>query len=169
MSKKSNRKTIAELNTRVTQLESAVTKLGIAMKGIGESTRPTVKTSAKAKSPAAPKKTVAKSPTPKKLSPKKTAPTKKATAPTKTAVKTPPKTASGKQLPTLAEALQYVLKHHQDAKSAPVKAAQLYDQVMQAGYRFVGTNRDNNLNYVNKLLRTNKAFTKAGEGGYALA
>ena len=154
MSKKSKRnsKTIAELGTRVTQLESTIAKLVIAMESVAKSPGPSVKAPATAKAPAKPKKTIVKAPA----------------APTKPKAKAPTKTANGNTAPTLAEALTYVLKHHQAAKSGPVKAGQLYDDVMQAGYKFIGTSRENNLNYLNKLLRTNNTFKKAAEGGYTL-
>lgn len=154
MSKKSklNSKTIVELGTRVTQLESTIAKLVIAMESVAKSPGPSVKAPATAKAPAKPKKTIVKAPA----------------APTKPKAKAPTKTANGNTAPTLAEALTYVLKHHQAAKSGPVKAGQLYDDVMQAGYKFIGTSRENNLNYLNKLLRTNNTFKKAAEGGYTL-
>ena len=161
MSKKSNRKHIAELSTRVKQLESAVTKLAIAQDVVR--TQPAVvKAPAKAKSPIAPTKRVSRKP-----APEKSAPGRK--TPSRTAARTSAKTTHALRTPTLVDALKYVLKQHEEAESGPVKAIQLYDQVHQAGYRFAGTNRKNNMNYTYKLLRTNKAFRKVGVGGYALA
>ena len=170
MSKKSklNSKTIAELGTRVTQLESTIAKLVIAMESVAKSPGPSVKAPATAKAPAKPKKTIVKAPAAPPPVARQAAPAKKATAPTKPKATAPTKTANGNTAPTLAEALTYVLKHHQAAKSGPVKAGQLYDDVMQAGYKFIGTSRENNLNYLNKLLRTNNTFKKAAEGGYTL-
>ena len=171
MSKKSKRnsKTIAELDTRVTQLESTLAKLVIALESVAKSPGPSIKAPAKAKAPAKPKTTIVKARAATPPVAKQAAPAKKATASTQSTAKAPTKTANGNTAPTLAEALTYVLNHHQIAQSGPVKAGQLYDDVMQAGYKFIGTNRDNNLNYLNKLLRTNKAFKKASEGGYTLA
>ena len=63
----------------------------------------------------------------------------------------------------------HVLKHHRDAKTGPVKAMQLYTDVNTAGYTFGSSNRTNNLNYLNKQLRTNKSFKKVGDAGYTLA
>ena len=161
MSKKSNRKRIAELSTRVKQLESSFTKLVIAREGI--STRPSiVKAPAKAKSPIASAKRVSMNP-----APEKSAPARK--TPSRTAARTSAKRTDARRTPTLVDALRYVLQQHRDAKAGPVKAIQLYDEVHQAGYRFAGTNRKNNMNYTYKLLRTNKAFKKAGADGYTLA
>lgn len=162
MSKNSNRKAIAELTIRVQNLESSVAKLGIAIESNTVSPRPSDITTAKGTSPAEPKK-----PSATKSARKKTSPAP--TAPAKAAVKTPAGKGDNKQKPTLVEALKYVLAEHQKVKSGPVKATQLYDDVHHAGYQFGGTNRDNNRNYLYKLLRTNKAFKKAGEGVYSLA
>ena len=162
MSKKSNRKRIAELSTRVRQLESAITILVSAKDGVSASPWPPAKSLAKVKLPVSPKTTAAKKPASKKSAP---APT----TPAKTAEKASAKKAGAKQTPTLVDALKYVLKQHQEAKSGPVKAVQLYGEVHQAGYRFAGKNHKNNMNYTYRLLRTNKAFKKADDGAYALA
>ena len=159
MAKKSNRKSIATLADRVTTLEASVAKLVIALERIAAPTARS-KTPAQAKPPAPAKKAAAPKPT---ATPR---PKAKPAAPKPTP---PAKPAAGKPVPTLMEALKYVLNHHQDAQSDPVKAAQLYDDVQAAGYKFGGSDRGNNLNYLNKLLRTNKAFKKAGDAGYALA
>lgn len=168
MSKKSNRKAIAKLIARIQTLEASVTKLVIAMENLNTISRPKAKAPAKAKSAIASKQPITKKTTATPPPPKQTAPAKKA-APVKTATNAPAKKVTSKTTPTLVEALKYVLKHYQDNKSDPVKATQLYDDVYKAGYKFGSTDRKNNLNYLYKVLRTNKAFKKTGDGLYALA
>ena len=160
MSKKSNRKSIATLADRVTTLESSIAKLVIALERIAAPTARS-KTPAKTKPPAPAKQAAAPKPIAK--------PSRKPKSTTAAKPTAPAKPAAGKPVPTLIEALKYVFNHHRDAKSGPMKAGQLYDDVQAAGYKFGGSDRGNNLNYLNKLLRTNKAFKKAGDAGYALA
>jgi membrane protein involved in colicin uptake len=77
------------------------------------------------------------------------------------------KKADGK--PTLAKALAYVLGEHRNAGSAGVGAQQLMQEVGQAGFKFGGSNKANNMNYVYKTLRTNAQFKRVGDGHYVLA
>lgn len=168
MSKKNNRKAIAELTSRVQTLEASVTKLVIAVESLNTVSRPKPKASAKAKSAIASKQPITKKATVALLPRKQAAPAKKA-APVKTATNAPAKKVTSKTTPNLVETLKYALKHYQDNKSDPVKATQLYDDVYKAGYKFGSTDRKNNLNYLYKVLRINKAFKKSGDGTYTLA
>ena len=59
--------------------------------------------------------------------------------------------------------------HNARTVTGPARAAQLYEDVQQAGYKFGGAKRENNLNYLYKLLRTNKVFKRVGDGQYTLA
>ena len=67
--------------------------------------------------------------------------------------------------PTLATAILHVLETRQREKAGGVKATQLYDEIQQAGFRFVGTNQKNNTTYLYKILRQNKASIKHSAGG----
>ena len=185
MSKKSNRKALAELAERMTTLESSFVKLAIAVKHSTAAPKPENKSPAKAKPPTVAKKrpapkdalpvsaSIQKSPTTAKPVARTEAPAKKAAAPAKPAVKPTTKErakpTTGKPVLTLKEALRYVLKHHREAKTGPVKGSQLYADIQTAGYKFGSSNRDNNLNYLHKQLRTDSAFKKIGDAGYVLA
>ena len=104
-----------------------------------------------------------------KLVPKAAA-DKKTGATPKAATKSPAKpTTKSKARPTLAQAIQHVLETRRNANAGGVKAHQLHAEVQQAGYRFGGNNRENQMNYVNKTLRQNSAqFKRAGDGSIAL-
>lgn len=67
--------------------------------------------------------------------------------------------------PTLAAAIRHVLETRQREKAGGVKAAQLYDEIQQAGYRFGGNNHKNNMTYLYKTLRQNKADIKHADNG----
>jgi hypothetical protein len=72
--------------------------------------------------------------------------------------------------PTLAAAIRHVLETRQREKSGGVKASQLYGEIQQAGYRFGGTNQKNNMTYLYKTLRLNKANIKhSADGLFSLA
>jgi hypothetical protein len=70
--------------------------------------------------------------------------------------------------PTLARALRHVLEEHRKAKTRGVNAKQLFDEIQTAGFRFGGTNHENNMNYLYKTLRRNNAFKRTGDGLYGL-
>lgn len=67
--------------------------------------------------------------------------------------------------PTLAAAILHVLETRQREKAGGVKATQLYDEIQQAGYRFGGNNQKNNMTYLYKTLRQNKADIKHSADG----
>lgn len=77
--------------------------------------------------------------------------------------------AKAKTTPTLADAIKYVMTEFQKTKSGPTRVGQLYDAVQQAGYKFSSASRDNNLNYMSKVLRENNVFKRVDLGLYALA
>jgi hypothetical protein len=79
----------------------------------------------------------------------------------------PAKKANGKL--SLSKALAYVLGEYRKAGAASATAQQLIGDIGKAGFRFGGRNPANNMNYLCKTLRTNKAFKRAGTGKYALA
>ena len=184
MSKKSTRKSIEDLSARIRSLESAVIKLGETIAGNPSESSAPATTPAKAPSLAAPKKIIRRKPHAKKATPAPapatpvkavtTTSVKKKTTPSpakvaKVVAKTPTKKTDGKAAPTLVEALKHVLALYRSNNSGPARAAQLYEDVQQAGYKFGGAKRENNLNYLYKLLRTNKVFKRVGDGQYTLA
>ena len=73
--------------------------------------------------------------------------------------------AKSKGKPTLASAIIHVLEARHRQKSGGVKASQLYDEIQQAGYRFGGTNQKNNMTYLYKTLRQNKAEIRHSADG----
>ncbi len=78
--------------------------------------------------------------------------------------------AKSKTAPTLADAILHVLKSRQDQNAGAVNARQLHSEVKQAGYRFVGDNVENQMNYLHKTLRKHATRIKRGaEGTIALA
>jgi hypothetical protein len=89
--------------------------------------------------------------------------------------KTKPRAASKpaarpKASPTLAEAIQHVLKTRHDQNAGGVKAKQLHAEVLQAGYRFGGNNIDNQMNYLHKTLRQHVTrFKLNADGTFVLA
>ena len=119
---------------------------------------------------------------PRTVKPKsKTAPVKKAGS-TSTSASTAPKALTTKAkppikpaikrkaAPTLADAIQHVLKSRQDQNAGAVKARQLHGEVQQAGYRFGGNNVENQMNYLHKTLRQHATrFKRAADGTIALA
>jgi type II secretory pathway component HofQ len=89
--------------------------------------------------------------------------TTKAKPPIKPAIKR-------KAAPTLADAIQHVLKSRQGQNAGAVKARQLHGEVQQAGYRFGGNNVENQMNYLHKTLRQHATrFKRAADGTIALA
>ena len=80
-----------------------------------------------------------------------------------------PASSTQKPAPTLADAVKYVLAEYQKLGTGPVRVGQLYDAVQQAGYKFGSASRENNLNYMSKVLRENNAFKRVSLGLYALA
>ena len=118
----------------------------------------------------------ATSPTPKKRTPtakavQKTAVPKQAAAAPKPKPRAASKpTARPKASPTLAEAIQHVLKTRHDQNAGGVKAKQLHAEVLQAGYRFGGNNIENQMNYLHKTLRQHVTrFKRNADGTFVLA
>jgi FtsZ-interacting cell division protein ZipA len=93
----------------------------------------------------------------------------KTRAATVKAVKTAKPVKTGRKKTTLAKALQYVLEEHRKAKTRGASAKQLLDEIQSAGFRFGGSNLENNMNYLYKTLRRNKSFKRVGDGLYGLA
>ncbi len=130
---------------------------------------------AKAK-PAAPPSM--KNPAPQAKPVKKAVPAKKASAPPKAIPIATPKaspsvpaksTTKSNARPTLAEAVQHVLKTRRDANAGGVNARQLYAEVQQAGYQFGGNNVENRMNYLHKTLRQNSTrFKRTADGSVTL-
>lgn len=115
----------------------------------------------KPKSKTAPVKKAGSTSTPAATAPK--ALTTKAKPPIKPAIKR-------KAAPTLADAIQHVLKSRQDQNAGAVKARQLHGEVQQAGYRFGGNNVENQMNYLHKTLRQHASrFKRGADGTIALA
>ena len=113
----------------------------------------------------APSRTV-KKPTPAVAAVKKVAAAKKSPAAPKAKTKVPTKaSAKTNNGPTLADAIQYVLKSRRDQNAGSAKASQLYAEVQQAGYRFGGNNVENRMNYLHKTLRKHAARFKRGADG----
>jgi hypothetical protein len=94
----------------------------------------------------------------------------KAAKPTASAKPAPAAKGRKGKKASLKRALQYVLESHRKAKVGGVSARQLFDDVQRAGFRFGGTNRENNMNYLYKTLRKNKSvFKRVGDGMYGIA
>ena len=148
------RQTISELEARAKQYELAAAKSRQAAHQLREllqldaPTGSTVKTSA----PPATKK-----PTTKAKPAKKTIPAKKAKK-----IRAARK-SNGK--PTLAAAILHVLETRAREKAGGVKASQLYEEIHDAGYRFSGTDKKNNMTYLYKILRQNKSRIQHSEEG----
>jgi FtsZ-interacting cell division protein ZipA len=149
------RQSIAELEARAKQYESAAAQSRQAAKHLRDLLQieaPATRTSQSTKTPAKKKPTG-------KIS--------KPVAAKKSKAKRPAK-SNGK--PTLAMAIRHVLATRQREKSGGVKATQLYEEIQQAGYRFGGTNQKNNMTYLYKTLRQNKADIKhSADGLFSLA
>ena len=110
-------------------------------------------------------------PAPKAKPVHKAVPIKKPAAPPKAVTKAPatPATQSTAS-PTLAEAIEHVLKTRRDAHAGSVMARQLHAEVQQAGYRFGGNKVENQMNYLHKTLRQNSTrFKRAADGGLSIA
>ena len=101
----------------------------------------------------------------------KTAMPKQATATNKTKPRAASKPAApSKASPTLAQAIQHVLKTRFDQNAGGVKAKQLHAEVLQAGYRFGGNNIENQMNYLHKTLRQHVTrFKRNADGTFVLA
>jgi hypothetical protein len=133
------RQSIAELEVRAKQYESAATQARAAaqqLRALLELEPPASKV---------PTKKISKPSTVKKTKKKRTA------------------RSNGK--PTLAAAIRHVLETRQREKAGGVKATQLYDEIQQAGYRFGGNNQKNNMTYLYKTLRQNKADIRHSADG----
>jgi hypothetical protein len=153
------RESITELEARAKQYEAAAAQSRQAaqqLRALLQIDAPVAR-SAQTTKTAAPKKSVAKVSSPKIAKKTKAKPaTKRATR------------SNGK--PTLATAIHHVLETRQREKAGGVKATQLYDEIQQAGYRFAGTNQKNNMTYLYKILRKNKAGIKhSTDGLFSLA
>lgn len=110
-------------------------------------------------------------PAPKAKPVHKTVSIKKPTATPKAVTKAPATPATqSKASPTLAEAIEHVLKTRRDAHAGSVMARQLHTEVQQAGYRFGGNKVENQMNYLHKTLRQNSTrFKRAADGGLSIA
>jgi hypothetical protein len=153
------RQSITELEARAKQYEAAALQSRQAaqqLRALLQRDAPVSRSTQTTKA-TAPKKSTAKASSP------KTATKTKAKPATKRAAK-----SNGK--PTLATAIHHVLETRQREKAGGVKATQLYDEIQQAGYRFAGTNQKNNMTYLYKILRKNKAGIKhSADGLFSLA
>lgn len=150
------RQTIAELDARAKQYELAAAKSRQAAQQLRELIQldAPAGSSVKASAPAA------KKPTSKAKPKQKSTPVKKVKS--KTAAK-----SNGK--PTLAAAIAHVLETRHRENAGGVKATRLYDEIHDAGYRFSGTNKKNNMTYLYKILRQNKSrFVHADDGTFLL-
>ena len=150
------RQTISELEARAKQYEAAAAKSRQAAEQLRELLELDAPVAKSAKSPAAP---VAKKSAGKAKPKQKAAPVKKEKA--KRGART-----GGK--PTLAAAIEHVLETRQRESAGGVRASQLYDEIHDAGYRFSGTNKKNNMTYLYKILRQNKSrFVHADDGTFS--
>lgn len=152
------RQTIAELETRAKQYELAAAKSRQAAQQLRELIQldAPAGNSVKASAPPA----ANKKPASKAKSKSKTTPVKKAKAKV---------TAKSNGKPTLAVAIAHVLETRHREKAGGVKATQLYDEIHDAGYRFLGSNKKNNMTYLYKILRQNKSrIQHADDGTFSL-
>ncbi len=147
------RQTIAELETRAKQYEVAAAKSRQAAQQVRELLQldAPAGSSVKASAPPAAKKAASKA-----------KPIQKSTSVKKVKSKTATK-STGK--PTLAAAIAHVLETRHREKAGGVKATQLYDEIHDAGYRFSGTNKKNNMTYLYKILRQNKSRVQHADDG----
>ena len=161
------RQAIAELETRAKQYEVDAVKSRQAAQQLRELLQldTPVGSSVKASAPPA-----AKKPSSQAKPQPKAAPVKKIKSRAKPKAKAKAKPAaqsSGK--PTLAAAIAHVLETRQQKDAGGVKATQLYEEIHDAGYRFSGTNKKNNMTYLYKILRQNKSrFAHADDGLFSL-
>jgi hypothetical protein len=151
------RQTIIELDARAKQYDLAAAKSRQAAQHLREllqldaPTGPSAKTTT---APAAKQPATARKPAPKKTVAKR----KKATS-----------TVQSNGKPTLVAAIAHVLETRRDANAGGVKAAQLYDEIHDAGYRFNGANQKNNIRYLYKILRMNTTrFIRSDDGTFSL-
>ena len=156
------RQTIAELETRAKQYEVGAVKSRQAAQQLRELLQLDAPTGSSVKVPAPP---AAKKPTPQAKPQPKAAPVKKAKSRAKPKAKSVAK-SSGK--PTLAAAIAHVLETRQQKNAGGVKATQLYEEIHDAGYRFSGDNKKNNMTYLYKILRQNKSRFANAEGLFSL-
>ena len=157
------RQTISELETRAKQYEVAAAKSRQAAQQLRELLQLDAPTGSSVKVSAPP---AAKKPTSQATPKQKSAPVKKAKASAKPKAK-PVAKSTGK--PTLAAAIAHVLETRQQKNAGGVKATQLYEEIHDAGYRFSGTNKKNNMTYLYKILRQNKSrFAHADDGLFSL-
>ena len=150
------RQTISELEARAKQYEAAAAKSRQAAEQLRELLELDAPVAKSAKSPAAP---VAKKAAGKAKPKQKAAPVKKEKA---------KRGARKGGKPTLAAAIEHVLETRQRENAGGVRASQLYDEIHDAGYRFSGTNKKNNMTYLYKILRQNKSrFAHADDGTFS--
>lgn len=153
------RQTISELEARAKQYEVAAGKSRQVAQQLRELLQLDAPTGSSVKVPAPP---AAKRPTSQATPKQKMAPVKKAKSKAKPVAK-----STGK--PTLAAAIAHVLETRQQKNAGGVKATQLYEEIHDAGYRFSGSNKKNNMTYLYKILRQNKSrFEHADDGLFSL-
>ena len=157
------RQTISELETRAKQYEVAAAKSRQASQQLRELLQLDAPAGSSVKVSAPP---AAKKPTSKAKPKQKLAPVKKTKSSAKPKAK-PVAKSTGK--PTLAAAVAHVLDTRLREKAGGVKASQLYEEIHDAGYRFSGNNKKNNMTYLYKILRQNKSrFAHADDGLFSL-
>jgi cell division septation protein DedD len=156
------RQTITELETRAKQYEIGAAKSRQAAQQLRELLQLDAPTGSSVKVSAPPR---AKKPTPQAKPQAKAAPVKKAKSRAKPKAK-PVAKSTGK--PTLKAAIAHVLETRQQKNAGGVKATQLYDEIHDAGYRFSGTNKKNNMTYLYKILRQNKSRFTNADGLFSL-
>ena len=157
------RQTISELETRAKQYEIGAAKSRQAAQQLRDLLQLDAPTGSSVKVSAPP---AAKKPTSQATPKQKSAPVKKVKASAKPKAK-PVAKSTGK--PTLAVAIAHVLETRQEKNAGGVKATQLYEEIHDAGYRFSGSNKKNNMTYLYKILRQNKSrFAPSGDGLFSL-
>ena len=157
------RQTISELETRAKQYEVAAAKSRQAAQQLRELLQLDAPAGSSVKESAPP---AAKKPTSKAKPKQKMAPVKKAKSKAKPKAK-PVAKSTGR--PTLAVAIAHVLDTRHRENAGGVKASQLYEEIHDAGYRFSGSNKKNNMTYLYKILRQNKSrFEHADDGMFSL-
>lgn len=157
------RQTISELEARAKQYEVAAAKSRQAAQQLRELLQLDAPAGSSVKVSAPP---AAQKPTSQATPKQKSTPVKKAKASAKPKAK-PVAKSTGK--PTLAAAIAHVLETRQQKNAGGVKATQLYEEIHDAGYRFSGTNKKNNMTYLYKILRQNKSrFAPSGDGLFSL-
>ena len=156
------RQTISELDTRAKQYEVAAAKSRRAAQQLRELLQLDAPTGSSVKVSAPP---AAKKPTSQAKPQPKAAPVKKVKSRAKPKAK-PAARSTGK--PTLAAAIAHVLETRQQKSAGGVKATQLYEEIHDAGYRFSGANKKNNMTYLYKILRQNKSRFVNADGLFSL-